>query len=329
MIEADYSISVLGAPTSGKTTLLAALSIALARQNDGWKLVGTDRASRERLVTLTDQLTGREFPKPTQGIEEFTWLLIGQTMRDVPRKWFGTKQIEDTLRIRLDLADPSGEISTNQNRHVNRDELIKNLINSRGIVFIFDPISEFERGDAFRHTFGVLAEMAQLMVDSPEFADGYLPHHVAVCVTKFDEIRIFQTAQQADLVTYDSDDLHGFPRVDNEDARELFARLCAVSRSQNADLVINTLEQHFRKDRIRYFVTSAIGFHVDPATGVFSLADYQNNVRDLQNQPGAQGKPGVQGNSGAQARIRGPVYPINVIEPLKWVSAQLTRTSGE
>jgi len=312
------SIAILGAPVSGKTTFLAALNIALARQNEGWKLVGADPASSERLVTLTHQLTERSYPKATSGIEQFSWMLVGQTMRTERRRWFSPKQQHmDTVKVRLDLADPSGEVA-NRTRHALRDELIKNLVASHGLIFIFDPISEFERGNTFRYTFSVVAEMAQLMFETPEFSDGYLPHYVAVCITKFDEIRIFRTAEHSNLISYDPDD-HGFPKVDNDDAREFLAQLCKVSKTRNAELVINTLEQYFRPDRIKYFVTSAIGFHVDPITETFNLSDYQNTVRDEANS--------AQGPS-AYARIRGPVFPINVIEPFEWVSRQPILTAG-
>jgi hypothetical protein len=311
------SIAILGAPLSGKTTFLAALNIALARQNEGWKLVGADPSSNEQLVKLTDELTERKYPLATSGISEFSWILVGQTWRTERKKWFGARQYQETVKIRLDLADPSGEVAS-RTKHALRDELIKNLVASQGIVFIFDPISEFERGNTFRYTFSVVAEMAQLMLETPQFSDGYLPHYVAVCITKFDEIRIFKTAEQANLITFDQDD-HGFPKVDSDDAREFLAQLCKVSRTRNAELVINTLEQYFRPDRIKYFVTSAIGFHMDSIAGVFNLSDYQNSVREEQ----------VSSQGLGASRIRGPVYPINVIEPLEWVSRQLISTAGE
>ena len=77
-------------------------------------------------------------------------------------------------------------------------------------MFIFDPIREFAKGDAFDHTFGMVVQLARRLADSPDF-DGRLPHYVAVCVTKFDEIRVFETAEKLDLLVTDPDDPYEFP----------------------------------------------------------------------------------------------------------------------
>ena len=61
------------------------------------------------------------------------------------------------------------------------------------------------------------------------------------------------------------------------------------------------LDQTFRKERVRFFVTSAIGFYLNPTLGVFDPDDYQNHL------------PPVGPEAG---QIRGAIYPINVIEPV-------------
>jgi hypothetical protein len=323
---ADQSIALLGAPTSGKTTFLAALSIALARRKNEWKLVGGNDASTQTLITLTEQLADRAFPEPTVGIDEFSWLLIGPVMRKIQLWWIFAKRTKRIVQIRLNVADPSGEVAKGgRTKHANRDDLIKNLMASRGVVFLFDPISEFEKGNAFSHTFGIISELAQRMIGSPDYVDGYLPHHVAICISKFDEVKILNSAQQLDLLTYDPDDSYGFPRVDDDDAREFFEHLCRVSQSGSADLALNTIEQHFRPDRIKYFVTSAIGFYLDPATDGFNPADYQNILTGLEDPPT---NPGGQGTA-QRMRIRGAIHPINVIEPLLWVCQELSASPGD
>ena len=150
------------------------------------------------------------------------------------------------------------------------------------------------------------------MVGSADFSNGRLPHYVAVCVTKFDEARVLKTAERLNLTT-DQSDPYGFPRVDDDDARELFSRLCEVSPSGTADLILHTLEQYFRPERIKYFVSSAVGFYVDPVTGVYNSDDFQNQIPAL-NHPGSP-------------RIRGSIHPINVVEPVLWLSEQLAADS--
>ena len=222
--------------------------------------------------------------------------------------------MEQPVRIGLNIVDASGEISSPNTPDLHdRIDLIDSLARGRGIVFLFDPIREHAYGDTFDHTFGVLAQLAQRMVGSADFSNGRLPHYIAVCVTKFDEARVLKTAERLSLLTTDQSDPYGFPRVDDDDARELFSRLCEVSSSGTADLILHTLEQYFRPEHIKYFVSSAVGFYVDPVTGVYNSDDFQNHIPALDH-PGSP-------------RIRGSIHPINVVEPVLWLSEQLAADS--
>ena len=148
----EHSVAMWGAPTSGKTTFLAALNIALTRQVEDWKVIGADEASTDKLVSLTTSLArDRKFPKATAGIERYRWILIGRASRAVPRRWFGATQRQESVKIGLDLVDASGELSApdRPSRGV-RGDLINNLERSRGIVFLFDPIREFNKGGRVR-----------------------------------------------------------------------------------------------------------------------------------------------------------------------------------
>ena len=313
----EHSVAMWGAPSSGKTTFLAALSLALARQARDWRITGADDASTNVLIRLTTALSrDRAFPDATSGMEHYRWLLNGQVRRPLPRRWFRTEYREESVRIGLDLTDASGEIfdPDKPGRGV-RSDLVDNLTRSRGIIFLFDPIREFEQGDVFDHTFGVLTQLAQRMDDSPDLIKGRLPHYVAICVTKFDEIRVLSTADKLSLVVSDPDDPYDFPRVDDSDARDFFAHLCRVSQSGNAELVPTTLERYFRPERVKYFVTSAIGFHVNPGLDVYDPDDYQNQLPD-EDEP-------------RKTRIRGTVHPINVVEPILWLAGKLTSEMGE
>jgi hypothetical protein len=204
----------------------------------------------------------------------------------------------------VDIAGEIADADQPQGPQVT-DRFVKNLANSTGIVFFYDPIREYERGDAFQHTFGVLAEL-----DSQMKPNGRLPHYVAVCITKFDEQRMLTAAELMGLTDYDIDPPY-FPRVREKDAREFFSRICSVSRTRNAYRVLPLLEETFEPTRIRYFVTSAIGFYVDRSTGTFNSQDYQQHI--------------PQATPAATSRIRGDVRPINVVEPITWLGKQLTR----
>ena len=304
-----HGITMMGAASSGKSTFLSALSLALTWQGGDWKVIPSDDASAQKLIDMTTKLTvNRDFPVGTsQSIERYRWMLFGEIRRSMPRRLRSPRLWSERIRMDLQVADPPGDIPATESGSRLSQDLVSTLSESRGIVFLFDPVGEFERGDAYENISGILARLRQRMRGSPECAvDGRLPHYVAVCVSKFDDERVLRTASELRLLTRDPDDQYGFPRVPDASARELFAALSRVSRSGYADLVPSTLETFFRPDRIRYFVTSAIGFYVDPHAGAYDHSDHLNYVA-------------VDG----AARIRGAVHPINVAEPLIWLGSRL------
>ena len=303
-------ITMWGAPGTGKTTFLAALYTALLDQETGWRLRGADPTSTKALVTLTNTLAEDGiYPLPTVGIKNYRWSLVGTTPRAIKEwHWTGPRRLDKNVVIPLDLVDAQGEVVDAGNPAPDVTQLfVDNLVNSTGIVFFFDPIREYLVGDAFRHTFGVLTEL-----DSTMSLRGKLPHYVAVCITKFDEQRVFDAAMQMRMIEFD-DTPPCFPRVPESDAREFFTRLCGVSRTNAAHRVLPLLERTFDSRRIRYFVTSAIGFYVDRYSGIINLRDYQQHI------PKAGPKE--------EPRVRGVVRPINVVEPIVWLGQQLARTA--
>ena len=171
---------------------------------------------------------------------------------------------------------------------------------------------ESDDGDAYDHTFGMLVQLARRMNEENGWGTGPLPHNVAVCITKFDAPPVLMTAERMGLAV-PSDDDHGYPRVPDYEARELFQQLCKVSGTGNAEMVINALERYFDPRRIRYFVTSAIGFYLDRG-GRYDNADPSNllPMEEIDTRLGAR-----------RTRIRGGVYPINVVEPVFWLIDQL------
>jgi hypothetical protein len=306
-------ITLWGATATGKTTFLAALHNALIDEQTGWRLRGGDPASGEALIALTNTLANDGvFPGGTRNIRNINWELAGVIPRAVrERTWYGWRRLDLPVEIPLHLVDAPGEIM-DAGRVVGRDitqQFVDNLQNSAGIMFFFDPIREFDQGDAFRHTFGVLAQLDQQMN-----VRGKLPHHVAVCVTKFDEQRVHDAAAAMQMIEYDEEP-PGFPRVPESDARDFFARLCEVSKTNTAHRILPLLEQTFDSRRIRFFVTSAIGFYVDPYSGMFNATDFQQRIEPAEPEE--------------YPRVRGDVRSINVVEPIVWLGRQVARTTGQ
>ena len=306
-------ITMLGAERTGKTTFLAALQIALLRRPQlGWSLTGDNPGSTQALVNFVNDVTDNHiFPRPTGAIENYRWSLEGEFPKQGSWEWRGLRfrRRDVFARIPLDLVDAPGE-SADGRRMFGRaisEQLVENLARSSGIVVFYDPVSEFDRGDAFRHTYGVLAQLRSMAQRR-----GRLPHYVAVCITKFDEIRVFESAYKLKMLEIGSE-AEEFPRVPDPDAEEFFGRLVRLSRSDNAALILPMLHQTFRKERVRFFVTSAIGFYLNPTLGVFDPDDYQNHLPPVGPEP---------------AGIRGAIYPINVIEPILWLGENVARTAG-
>jgi hypothetical protein len=306
---ASHHIAMWGAAGCGKTTFLAALDIALTRVDGDWKVIGADAASTDALTEQTRKLASEHrFPQATLGVERYKWYLVGER-RERTGRWPRRRTVTREDRIGLDLIDAGGELFSSGPAVGRR--LLDNLVKSRGIVYLFDPIREFEKGDAYENLHGMLAQLSQELLNAGEFVDGRLPHHLAVCVTQFDEVRVLKTADRMGLLQVDPKDRHGFPRIMGDaDARKLFRELCDVSATGNAELVLNKLTKYFLPDRIRYFVTSAIGFHLPADTGRFDPRDFQNLL------PVA--------DSTAVNQIRSGVHPINVMEPMLWLAHRLS-----
>jgi hypothetical protein len=307
-------IAMWGAPGSGKTTFLAALDIALKRRRYGFTLAGMTDASVNLLIDMTDRLiVKREFPPVTGAIDYFEWELFrNQSHAADPYAMSAPSSLN---RIILSLADPSGELARPERRSdPDRKKLIDDLADSDGILFMFDPIREFEVGDAFSTTNGLLHQLTSAVAsrDRDKF-DGTLPQHVAICVTKFDEPKVLATAKRLGILKRHPHDSRQLPWVHEHDALKLLTALTAVSGSGDGEMLLNALNQAF-PGRVQFFVTSAVGFYVNPMTGRFDEDDPQNLVKTA---------AGL--SRQGESRIRGALHPINVVEPILWLSEQIAR----
>jgi hypothetical protein len=303
------AISILGPPGSGKTTFLAAFQIALLRQSNlGWALRGADEASTQALVGMTNTLIAdRHFPVATAQADSVNWVLERLAERTVRRGLLRrAEKITETVLIRIRLTDAQGALTLLGRIAPDQALLIDQVTHGQGILYMFDPTRELVVGDAFAAAVELVNQLRAAN------RSARLPHYVAICVTKFDDPQVLGAAEATGLLVNDQHDPQAFPRVRDSDARALFDHLCrSSSRAGIADPISSLFEKNFRPDRIRYFVTSAVGFYVNPDTG-FDPSDYQNVV-----------KP-----PGQNPVIRGGVYPINVAEPVLWLAGQIVNSAG-
>jgi hypothetical protein len=103
--------------------------------------------------------------------------------------------------------------------------------------------------------------------------------------------------------------------VADKDARRLFDAICSgdfwperyEEDTERARLVRRRLTNAFDPDRIRYYVTSAIGFVEKDLSASFDGDKFQPNYRD------------------GESKILGDVRPINVLEPLIRMQQRIIR----
>ncbi|MGN9783798.1 hypothetical protein ACTMTF_20355 [Nonomuraea sp. ZG12] len=301
-------IAMWGASGSGKTAFLAALSIALNRAETNWKLVGENQASGAELIKLRNRLLDdRRFPDSTESLTYYSWLLIGpgEDHRQWWRPW--RTQPGRAPRIKLDFLDPRGGLYADPQASVDKEALVSSLVRSRGLIYMFDPDRESLVGDAFKHLDSALNEVAAQMLAGNEYADGKLPHYIAVCITKYDDPRVLALADQWGFAEPDLSDELRIPRVAEDHARDFFHQLCRRGRNHNAEMILDLIETYFHKDRAKFFVTSSVGMYIDERYGRFDPDDFLNVIDDPH----------------GGLTIRGPVRPINVMEPVIWLGGML------
>lgn len=310
-------IGIWGSPLSGKSTFLAALQHATLnahRSLGQWNLIPLTKQSTDLLVRWNDDLvTQRKFPEATYlGAEaELRWRFRGDLAGSkFQPTWRRLQRTAESSAFDLDLIDVSGEVFSHNPTEKNVpqdvvDRTLNHLANAQGLIFLFDPITERDIPGVEKYLNRPLAELASLVERTRGMtARGRMPHHISVCVTKFDEPRLFREACRTGFVNSGRD---GIPRVLDKHARLLFEALCDGTFWPEPDprgthgpqFVRGMLEKHFDSARIRYYVTSSIGFNL-AADGRFDPGHYSM----------------VRNEEGGKRRIIGSIKPINVLEPL-------------
>jgi hypothetical protein len=310
-LPAGVRFGLCGAAAGGKTTFLAALGVAVGnadRQSMGrWAITPADDASLNFLVQREQELIGaRTFPAGTVAQTQFRWQIDGELAQpDAGRGWRRRSRRQDPVSFILEVEDqPGGQFLLDAGDAIPMSQAgLDRLADAHALVLLFDPMREFGRTDTDKSNWPyyhkLLRTLKMMLLHRGGLVGGRLPHHVAVCVTKFDDPRIFLPAIQARLVDIDSD---GLPRVPAHRGEEFFNWICDQVTHQAVDGGVNALRALLRdtfvEDRIRYYSTSSIGFHTGPG-GEVDLNDFQNF--DIVN---------------SVVRLRGALRPVNVLEPL-------------
>jgi len=283
-------VGIMGCVASGKTTYLAALDIAVARAAGDWSIAPLNAVSEEYLQRYTTKLAReKRLPEATMPGEmhDLSWALTGQESSQP----VGGQTQAISHAIQLNLIDAAGEWY-NAGNHTG---FLGHIAACNGLLLQFDPR---QSADGHNHSYLQLFLQALASRNSQERAQ--LPQYVAVCVTKFDEPAVFQEAVLGGHTSADGTAM-SVPVVSSERAAAFFRDLC--TRSGDAELFMALLNLYFQPDRIRYFVTSSLGFYISPETRKFDISDFRNVARTEYGQ-----------------EVRGDIYPINVLEPILWLA---------
>ncbi|AZQ38078.1 hypothetical protein EJ357_35315 [Streptomyces cyaneochromogenes] len=298
-------VGLWGAPRSGKTTYLTALPIAAMqyqRHNEGsWHITGMTPEANDFLARGVDLLTReRAFPPASMGVQGMAWSVQGPEKREKLR----TRRPDFVLEIQ----DAAGEVFLHN--HPQQAQLVAHLARSQGLIYLFDPIGDAEEATgSFTYLQATLTQLTAMVRDRGELVKGRLPHHVSVCIAKFDHPDVFRPAVEAGWVVQDTVGSQ-LPRVPRDRSEKYFQWMCEEFRGSNARLVRDALYSHFDPDRISYYATSSVGFRLNPQH-VFDLEDYVQPVA-------VDGTP----------RIRTSPVPINALEPLIDLESRIHQDRG-
>jgi hypothetical protein len=310
-------VGLWGATASGKSTFLSALFIAAMRSPAELRVKGANDESTDFLIRNTHILNAQHrFPPSTITEQPLSWTLQMSVPNRARSRWRkGPPTVPFDFRIDLQDApgrayaavpDPDAEpsrLDLDLDDGGDSPDVASYLASCQGLLLLIDPIRERERGDAHEFFHGTLLRIAQRV----EVALGRrLPHYVAVCITKFDDPAVFRFARDNEFLSYSEYDPMMFPRVHDDEAERFMREMFAGSPLSDVELVVGALRQYFYTERIRYFVTSAVGFFVG-RSGEFREDDYQN-VAPVED---------------GQYAIRGQLHPINVAEPLLWLGERI------
>jgi hypothetical protein len=280
-------IGVWGSARSGKTTFLAALRIAAIKSR--LPILGKNAASSAFLSGSTDQLTlHRKFPAPPTAADlSWSLFLSWPTDRAGART---TRDAGSSFIIELHDSPGTSFVAGKVN-----DVVLKRLTESHGIIYLFDPVTE---ADPFAYFHESAERLARAVRDTGRLEGGHLPHHVAVCVTKFDDAGFFRKAATTPYVTQDQEPPR-LPRVPDRLAAGFFSWVCEDVVGGRAALMREAIEGHFDPKRVAYYATSSIGFWIAPGKP-FDIRNFWNV------NPDGDGPP-----------IRGAIRPLNVLEPVR------------
>ncbi|MEV7289726.1 hypothetical protein AB0O01_35120 [Streptomyces sp. NPDC093252] len=311
---ADPGVRVaLWAPTNaGKTTFMESVLLGAMRPWQGraeWTIQTDDPAVQAAINNVIDRLSlGGDLNAPTINPPPLTRWQVRRKATNTARHFPGiparlrpAPRPDSTAAFELQLQDLPGEVFVKRD-HPRRAQVVSLLAEADAFVYLYCPL--LEQDDTLQRANAVFREMLDDVARTVRAGNGglsYLPQHIAVCISKFDDRDVFGPAQRGGFVERE-DTPERRPYITEDNARAYFNLLCATyARSHATDFVRTALENRFRPGNIRYYATSALGFH---------LQDGQTAYGDRVDHPLARS------SGGSRYLVQSEVRPVNVLEPV-------------
>jgi hypothetical protein len=249
-------------------------------------VAGNDAAGQYIVEHTRNLVVERRFPAMTLTPVSFRYHFRGLLPPSAPEQPAARK-----VDFTLSLYDAGGDDYNARRYGSSSAQLDAHLAAARRLVVLFDRESSREQ------TAYLVPHLERLTRDarsSRQLVGGRLPHHVAMCVSKFDRPDLLREARIGGWVNQNAE---GDPCVLPGDA-EPFASWLA-ERSPGLARMKSLVETHFLPERVSWSVLSAIGFH-RRRDGALDLDDCCNESRDDTGLP----------------ILRSHARPMNVLEPL-------------
>lgn len=323
--KADAKIGMWGAARGGKTTFLSALEIAANRSEGAWSVGGEDRlegGSTQFFVRGARFLRAGAFPPATVGKPDADPFPYAAKIKGKVEGGWRDRKVEATLRF----DDRAGSDFLKYQHHLHA--LWQDLASCNALIYVFDPDLVRRRPAVQRPTqqfvtppgfddaddepdpvnYDYLMSVVSFMKQNCKLEKGgFLPHHLAVCLTKFDKRWVFKRLLDQGLIDPQLDTQTGgfesVPSVPKENARRAFERFASGE-------LLSVLDSSFHEKKVEFFVMSAIGFARTPEGGV-KYDEISNGEFDP-----------VSGEEINE--IPEDLWPINVLAPLEWIFEKLS-----
>jgi hypothetical protein len=287
-------IALWGATSSGKSTYLWTLPLAAEQQ--GWTLTPLDEASEEYKVRAeTDLMTEGLLPLPTADEVLIRWQL--EKPPSVEGPWWHRREVPGSRIVLRTIERRGGDFETLT------QSVADQLAHADGIAYLFDPDRELNPNavDNVKFFIAAMTRLQRRSAELDRMIGGRLPHHLAVCITKLDAVKVFAKAREGFWVAQSAQWPH-FPQVAPHHAEPFFDWLCRTELGEAASFVRDRIVANFLPQRVKYFVCSAIGFGLHQrrqcdGRGQFNLSDFSNLTSEGD-------------------RVRSMPRPINILEPL-------------